>query len=248
MKIYFTMFNQLTWARAMADKLAAQGHTPILVDNNSSYPPLLEWYETCPYQVIRLAENRGNTAVWSIADQIDTSDYYVITDVDYLLDDLPDDWAEHLKKGVDMYGGMGGCGLSMLETRIPSQNPAWIADEFHLYPEGNHPARWGDHVKLPGGFIRYPVDTSFAVYPPGPAQFMTSATGCRSDFPYSARHIPWHVVLDLNPDEDSLQILFNEEYYYYLNSIIQQGTQHQTGTTPRMAAFIAEYERRTGRA
>jgi hypothetical protein len=41
--------------------------------------------------------------------------------------------------------------------------------------------------------------------------------------------------------------LFDEEYYYYLNSVINAGTTCMTGTTPRMAEMIAEYERRTGR-
>jgi hypothetical protein len=179
--------------------------------------------------------------------EVDNRDYFVIADSDYLLDGLPDDWPEYLIEGVNRYGHMGGCGLSMYETRIPSQNPAWIADQFNLYPDGTHPARWGPQVKLEGGYISYPVDTSFAVYPPGTNQFMTSATGCRSDQPYTVRHLPWHIVLDLNPEEDSLQVLFDEEYYYYLNSVINAGTTCMTGTTPRMAEMIAEYERRTGR-
>lgn len=245
MKIYMTMFNLLTWPKKMAEELSRQGHEIIMVDNKSTYEPLLDWYSTCPYKVVRLPENKGGTAIWGLPDVVDTSDYYVITDPDYLLEGLPNDWHTHLIEGVKRYGGAGGCGLSMYESGIPSQNPAWIADEFYLYPEGNHPARWGHQVKLPGGFIRFPVDTSFAVYPPGPLRFMSSATGCRSDQPYTVRHAPWHIVLDLNPEEDSLQLLMDEEYYYYLKEVQKAG--HYTGTTPRMSHFIQEYERRTGR-
>jgi hypothetical protein len=231
----------------MADYLSAQGHTPVFVDNNSTYEPLLEYYETCPYRVIRLPENQGNTACWTLlGNELPNNDYFVISDADYLLDGLSEGWAEHLREGVDKYGGQGGCGLSMLETKIPSQNPAWKADEFWLYPDGNHPARWGTQVQLQGGYIRFPVDTSFAMYPPGTTHFMTSATGIRSG-EFSVRHLPWHIVLDLNPEEDSLQVLFDEEYYYYLNSVINAGTTCMTGTTPRMTEMIAEYERRTGR-
>lgn len=245
MQIILTIFNQCSWPKAMSEKLAAQNHEIVWLDNNSTYEPLLEFYETSPYRTIRLGENRGGTAAWGLlGSEIRNDDYFVIADSDYLLDDLPDDWAEHLIEGVNRYGGQGGCGLSMLETRIPSQNPAWIADEFHLYPAGDHPARWGPQVQLPGGFINYPVDTSFAVYPPGTSQFMSSSTGIRSAHA-AVRHIPWHIVLDLNPEEDSYQVLMDEEYYYYLTEV-QKGGQY-TGTTPRMAGFIAEYERRTGR-
>lgn len=245
MKIYLTVFNQLTWPRAMSEILTAQGHEVWWVDNNSTYSPLLEFYQSCPYTVVRLPENRGGTVCWGLLGSVLPNDqYFVISDSDYLLDELPSDWDQHLIEGVLRYGGMGGCGLSMLETLIPSQNPAWIADEFHLYPAGDHPARWGPSVQLSGGFINFPVDTSFAVYPPGTTQFMSSATGIRSSR-CAVRHAPWHIVLDLNPEEESLQIPMNEEYYYYLNEVRKAG--HYTGTTPRMTQFIQEYERRTGR-
>lgn len=244
MNIYLSVFNQYTWPLAMSEFLTKQGHEVWWVDNNSTYEPLLDAYASqFPYKVLRLPYNGGGCVSWTLlGKELPNDDYFVISDTDYLMDGLPDDWHLHLIEGVKRYAGQGGCGLSMLETRIPSQNPAWIADEFHMYPQGNHPARWGPGVKLDGGFIRFPVDTSFAVYPPGTQNFMTSSTGCRSDFPYSVRHIPWHVVLDLNPEEDSYQVLFDDEYLHYLQQTAKAGA--YTGTGPRMVPFVAEYGRR----
>jgi hypothetical protein len=37
---------------------------PIIVDNASTYPPLLSWYETNPCKVIRLSINCGHRAPW----------------------------------------------------------------------------------------------------------------------------------------------------------------------------------------
>ena len=54
------MYNRLTYPKNMSEFLSDHGIEVILIDNNSTYPPLLEWYDKCPYKVHRLKENMGH--------------------------------------------------------------------------------------------------------------------------------------------------------------------------------------------
>jgi hypothetical protein len=159
-----------------------------------------------------LPVNLGPTAPWD-AMIVDTRDFYAVTDPDLDFTGIPADWPDVCIAGIRM--GAMKCGFSLDETRIPSANPAWILDEFHHYPKGDHPARWSSELRS-GLYIRYPIDTTFAVYPPGGNP---GIGGWRLDRPYTARHLPWHVVLGANPDEASLQIVLDDEInYYFLNA------------------------------
>jgi hypothetical protein len=212
MKVYINNYNLVTWPQHMAQILSAQGHYVVFVDNGSTFQPLVEFYEHCPFDVVRLERNLGHAAPW-IANVVDTSDYYVVTDPDLDLGGLPQDWPEKLCEGVNRFGAK--CGLSLDETRVPSSNPAYYLDEFYLYPEGNHPARWGSQVMLPGGYFNLPTDTTFAVYGPGIGYFIG---GVRAARPYTARHLPWHLVREIDDDSPALQIPVCDEHLYYFRT------------------------------
>jgi hypothetical protein len=60
MNVFVTIWNRYTWAIPLLADFKKAGLTPIIIDNNSTYPPLLEWYEKeCPYKVIRRKNNDG---------------------------------------------------------------------------------------------------------------------------------------------------------------------------------------------
>src|SRR5258706_6262139 len=58
--------NLLTWPRAMVAAIEgfADLDSILIVDNGSSYPPLLDWYASVAHPVVRLA-NLGHTAPWT---------------------------------------------------------------------------------------------------------------------------------------------------------------------------------------
>lgn len=198
----------------MAEKLAAQGHDPIIIDNDSTYPPLLEWYSSCPYDVRMFGVNGGHTAPWDHLLEELNQDYYVVTDPDLDISELPDDWPEALREGIDRYDDK--CGLSLLEAQVPKQNPAWFEDGMYKFPPGEHPERWGPELYMLGDkcrFIGIHVDTTFAMYKPG-TQY--GVYGVRSAPPYSAHHLPWHIVPKVNPeDSEAIQIPIDDEIAYY---------------------------------
>lgn len=227
MKVYINNFNLFTWPLAMATVLKRQGHEVIFIDNNSTYGPLLEFYKHTDFKVIRLSENVGHIAPWQGI--VDHSDYYAVTDPDIDIKSVPIDWPRKCIEGILKFG-VEKCGFSLDESKVPSQNPAYTEDEFDKYPDGN-PIAWGN--KLPDGYINFPVDTTFAVYAPGVSKY--SVSGIRTDRPYTAMHLPWHIVLKYY-EENSVQMPMDEELYYYYTNAKFGVTKH------RMVKMIKEYE------
>lgn len=220
----------------MASYLYYQGHEVIFVDNNSTYKPLLEYYDRINgiHEVIRLKENIGQLAPW-VAGIVDSRDFYVVTDPDLDLRFIPENWPHKCIEGIARFK-VDKCGFSLDETKTPKANPAYILDEFGKYPEGN-PRAW---EQLPGGFHNYPIDTTFAVYRPGVKTH--SICGVRTGRPYTARHLPWHIVLKQDEFDHAIQIPLDEElYHYYKNT--KPGV---SVTKHRMEQMIEQYELERG--
>lgn len=65
--IIINNYNRLTMLKKLIDSLTSRGYTNIVIlDNQSAYPPLLEWYAKCQFEVIRLPKTTdlrhcGNT-------------------------------------------------------------------------------------------------------------------------------------------------------------------------------------------
>lgn len=234
MKIYINNRNYLTWPKNMAKILLNQNHEVIIIDNQSTYEPLLDWYENQKdIKIIKLNINGGHTAPWSY-NIVDRSDFYVVTDPDLDISEIPNNWDDILLEGVKKYN-CRKAGFSLFEKRIPKKNPAWILDEFYLHPDGNDPRRWGDKIKLCHNFFNCPIDTTFAVYAPLTNYFIG---GIRSNQPYTAKHLPWHIVLKLDKDCDSFQIEMDDEIYYYFNNSSSSST-----TKDRLNLMMREYEK-----
>ena len=67
-----------------------------IIDNQSTYPPLLEYYTRLPYPVYMLNKNVGHLSLWEtgIFKQFKDS-YYAYTDSDLeILPNCPDDFIE----------------------------------------------------------------------------------------------------------------------------------------------------------
>jgi glycosyltransferase involved in cell wall biosynthesis len=96
--------NRLTTTKNMVEKLLQLNPNEqiIIIDNGSTYPPLLEWYKTINVDV-HFEKNEGHLALW--ATQLDKvlGEFFVYTDSDIILNEnLPLDWKEimynvHLK-------------------------------------------------------------------------------------------------------------------------------------------------------
>src|ERR1041385_6437343 len=140
MRIYINNRNYLKWPSKMALKFAEEGHDITYIDNGSTYEPLLDYYSTCPFKVIKLP-NLGNRAAWDANIVTELNEPFVVTDPDYDLSTVPSDWDKVLSEGLIQYPQYNKFGLSWEESKVPPENPAWTLDEFDKYPQGN-PKTW----------------------------------------------------------------------------------------------------------
>ncbi len=216
MTVFVNNRDLLTWPRAMAEKLCETAEV-IIVDNASTYPPLLDWYAACPFEVIRLTDNVGHRAPWltGIIDRR-ASDWYVVTDPDLDLSLLPDDWFSRLQELSLRYSWASKVGLGLRIDDLPDDSPV---KEDRVDWESRF---WID--PLEPGVYRAGVDTTFALYHRDRAPFTWDDV--RTDAPYLARHLPWYVTPET----------VTPEFRYYLDHASRSSS---------YATFIRQLQKRT---
>jgi hypothetical protein len=202
MKALIINYNRLTLPAAMADWLAARGCEPVFIDNASTYPPLLEYYHTCPYAVVRLDKNWGHTVVWNsplgLLSRLGIEGRYIVTDPDLDLSGVPDDFLTVLQEGLRRYPEARKCGLSLEVNDLPDTEAGHLVRDVYE-------ARWW-HTPLDSEYFRAGIDTTLALYH-GNARNYFIHPAIRTNRPYTARHVPWYY--------DKLADLPADEQYYF---------------------------------
>ena len=162
-----------------------------LVDNASTYEPLLQWYARSPHLVVRLQDNFGQLAPW-ISGAIDTHAFgesYVVTDPDLVPDKrAPLDAIDHFSRVLDAYPDVLKVGFGLRIDNLPRHYrlrrkvQAWESQFWRdplISPTG-----------IPTALYRAPIDTTFALYRERCSPTMGPAL--RTGWPYVARHMPWY--------------------------------------------------------
>lgn len=195
--VYINNWNILEWVKNMTKYLEKVSNVVIvIIDNNSTYPPLLDWYKSCGYEVIRLAKNEGSRhGYWhvpkgAVHERLYGDKYFVFTDADLDLSNCPVDLMSVLKQGVEKYDKK--CGLSIEVNDVPLDS---------LTYEGVQKDRCYWNSPLDEIYFDAPADTTFAMYHKDAYDYTTIAT--RANRPYTTKHIPWYFtsVNDFNEEE-----------------------------------------------
>lgn len=187
--------------RLLVDWLEKTGHENIiLLDNKSTYPPLIDYLAASPHEVIRLAANLGHVSPWvgQIVERFDKATPFVVTDPDVLPDDqAPADSFEYLQELLLRHSDYDKAGLGLHIDDIPSTYP--YRDQVRQWEA----PFWVKELE-PAVFTAH-LDTTLALHRPGTPYKVTEAI--RTGQPYMARHLPWY----RNPFDP------DEETAYYLN-------------------------------
>lgn len=169
----------------------------VLLDNDSTYKPLLDYYDKTPHQVIRFYRNVGHTAPWSL-DLVRTllpRDYYIVTDPDVLPSEAaPKDTIAHLLSVHSDFPLHTKVGLGLKIDDLPKS-----------YPLRDHVVEWEQQfwkTELRPSVYEAGVDTTFALYKPGSYNY-TLHPSIRLGEPYVARHMPWYSDQSKQTDEDA---------------------------------------------
>lgn len=192
-------FNRLTPLRDLIIWLEKVGMKNIIViDNGSTYPPLLTYYSNLRHEVLR-GQNLGAVALWASKGlwQRIRNDYYIYTDSDVVPDACcPSDAIRMLFDTLRKYPYLEKVGLGLRIDDLPDS-----------YEKKADVIRWeGKYWQNPisANLYRAAVATTFAMYRPR-AMGVYWLRSLRTGGAYVARHTPWY--------EDSKNPTDEERFY-----------------------------------
>jgi hypothetical protein len=210
--IIINNFNRLEYLQQQIEWLLKVGQKNIhIIDNASSYEPLLKFYKKAPATIYMLDRNVGHESYWRTHLYQRFGKYYhVYTDPDVLPDaNTPDDFMYYFKSLLDKYDNIQKVGFGLRLDDIPDHYPKKkevIDWETTLYKEEIEP-----HV------YKSKIDTTFALYKPS-AFLQCWDTTLRTGAPYMLKHMPWY--------EDPANE--NEETKHYINTINAASSWYKT--------------------
>ncbi len=181
----------------------------VIVDNKSSFPPLLEYYKRVPEQVTVefMDENLGHLAFFKnkVLQKKHGQGYYIVTDPDIIPNaNLPDDFMDHLiKLLIENFNEVTKVGFALDISDIPDAFPY---KQKVLEWESRF---WKNEIKE--NYFKNIIDTTFALYKPQyPHRFSSidflSAIRIAGNF--TAKHGGWYK----DPSNLSEEEKFYEEH------------------------------------
>ena len=198
--VFLISFNRLSYLQMAIERFEQMGLTNIIIiDNVSTYPPLLEYYQKTPYQVITMDQNYGHRVFWECPQLRQyRNDFYIVSDPDVLpIEECPADFVEKMFYVLKKYPNVTKVGLSLKLDDLPEDG---VLTDDVLEHEKQFTKRYIEKENL---YIA-PVDTTFSIYPPdsNANRKMTFYCAFRTGYPYQARHLPWYKTKQIITDED----------------------------------------------
>lgn len=205
-------FNQLENLKHLIDFLLKRKFSNIvIVDNNSDYAPLIEYYETIKgkVKVERMDNNYGHMVFFKNPALLKkyAKGYYVVTDADILPNpNLPENFMDVLLQKLDKYYyHILKVGFALDIDTIPNHYP--LKDKVINWEN----IFWTE--ELEDNIYKADIDTTFALYKPNyPKKFYVKNTefhrAIRIAGDFTCKHMGWY----LNPRE------LSEEQQHYLKT------------------------------
>ena len=184
--------------------LKQRGYNNItVIDNQSTYEPLLEWYKTSGIDVFynNLTENSCHAfrdlVLMKHPKFIDIiSNWYIFNDSDIIpMDNVPENFIEDLKNYAIKYNKTK-VGMSIKIDDLDMSYPLneWVHSYESTYWTN---AIIDDGVEL----YPHPLDTTFSIHAPGTLPTWSSDT-LRVGVPYIVKHAPFYYNPEALPDDE----------------------------------------------
>jgi hypothetical protein len=199
--IFIQSFNQVSYLERLVKWILAAGYSNIcIIDNHSTYAPLLQFYaevETnSKIAVVRRNENGTRTTLWDeqFCERFAVTGPFVYTDSDIIPDECcPSDVVARLAKLLRDHSQIFKAGLGLRIDDLPAS--------YSFRPEVINWERQFWMAPVCHGAFLAPIDTTFALYRPG--SVFAIGPSLRTWQPYVARHATWYQDSQ-NPTEEQL--------------------------------------------
>ncbi|CAH1662244.1 Glyco_trans_2-like domain-containing protein [Hyphomicrobiales bacterium] len=177
--------------------LERAGHENItIIDNASTYPPLVAYLEATRHRVIRSPDNLGHTSLWKLPElhPVIMSEWFVYTDPDVIpSEETPLDAVFRFKQLMQSYPHILKTGFGLRIDDLP--------DHYHLK---QRVVSWESGLygrEIEPEVFEADIDTTFALYRPGVPYCYGPAL--RTMGQYQARHLPWYTNSAVIDDEEA---------------------------------------------
>jgi FkbM family methyltransferase len=210
-------FNNPTFLRSMVDQLIARRHQNIVVvDNGSTYPPMLELLEDIATDatIRRFPTNDGPRRVWEDRSFFDgLPQVFAVTDPDLELSArLPSDFIEQLFELTNQHRvGKAGFALDISEPDQLRQDDFLIAGRLQKIWEWEGQF-WNDEIQP--NVYRGLIDTTFAVYNKEFFDHGEPLSAVRVAGDFTCRHLPWLRSFELPAAEVAYYRRTNRHSFY----------------------------------
>ncbi len=196
--LFIISYNRLSYIKDMINRLEEIGIKKIIIiDNNSTYKPLLDYYESLNYEVIKLDYNGGYKVFWT--DPIFEKyrrDFYMLSDPDlYIIDECPKDIVEVFFNYLEKYPFVNKVGCSLKIDDLPKNSV--FGDSVVNWEKKFYKTEIEENVYFA------PIDTTLALYlPDNLFEPSRQDRSFRIGYPYQAKHLPWYRLKGDVTDED----------------------------------------------
>lgn len=198
--VFLIAYNRLLPLQQVVGWLEKAGYRNIhIIDNASTYPPLVEWLAQSPHHVHRMDTNYGHLVLWDSGqfDHIIKQQNFVLTDCDVLPDAAcPVNVVEQLATILERYPNFTKVGLSLRIDDLP--------EHYNLKQKViDWESPFWEHPLEGGTLYEAAVDTTFAYYRPGIAPSDPRWwRSLRTAAPLTAQHLPWYADTSAPTEED----------------------------------------------
>lgn len=181
-----------------------------IIDNESTYEPLLEWYKTCGVEVFINdipATLYDTGTLYRLSMEIRhpkfvemIKDFYVFTDSDTVpVEEAPEDFIDHMVELCAQFNAHK-VGLGLKLDDLPDSPTATHYISNILEKESVFWQRRVDHPNYE--LFLGAIDTTFAVYAPNSPALYGEQT-IRMGGAYQARHMPWYYDTNNLPEDEA---------------------------------------------
>ena len=197
--IFINARDRLGVMKKLIDWLLAAGYRKLIIlDNRSTYPPLLEYYSALEsdwrVKVIRLEKNFGFKAIWlsGVLERLKIATPYVYTDPDVLpIERCPKDFVKRLMKILDGNHEIRKVGPGLVYDDITFFNADACKDQEKFFYEST---QVGDELY----YVQ--IDTTFALY--SNTRHYSLRFSLRTLGDLMTYHLPWYFDYDNLPDDE----------------------------------------------